>query len=148
MFPSKPLLLSRKLLLAPASVAEDKADTADSNLVVGEDSAAFDLQSQKISSWVYFTVILGVVLFTLNVVWIDPSTGFGKDFVDAVSGISDSPEVIFFSSFLLLLYLKFNFVLFNLKNEVARIEHFIHGIFYIMSLTKDCKTVYPIWVVT
>ncbi|XP_057417152.1 15-cis-zeta-carotene isomerase, chloroplastic [Lotus japonicus] len=93
-FPSKPLLLSRKLLLAPASVAEDKADTADSNLVVGEDSAVFDLQSQKISSWVYFTVILGVVLFALNVVWIDPSTGFGKDFVDAVSGISDSPEVV------------------------------------------------------
>lgn len=42
-------------------------------------------------------MILGVVLFVLNVVWIDNSAGgVGKAFLDAVSGISDSHEVLFF----------------------------------------------------
>ncbi|KAJ1407334.1 NnrU domain [Sesbania bispinosa] len=90
-FPSKPLLFSGKLFTRAGDGAD--SDTTDSTLV-GEDSAAFDLQSQKISSWVYFTAILGVVLFVLNVAWIDNSTGFGKAFVDAVSGISDSHEVV------------------------------------------------------
>ena len=60
---------------------------------MGEDSAAFELEKQKISSWIYFTAILGTVLFVLNVAWIDNSTGFGKAFVEAVSGVSDSHEV-------------------------------------------------------
>jgi len=65
---------------------------------VGEDSAVFDLTEQKITSWIYFAAILGVVLFILNVLWIDNSTGFGKAFVDAVSGLSDSHEVLLFST--------------------------------------------------
>ncbi|XP_073147311.1 15-cis-zeta-carotene isomerase, chloroplastic isoform X2 [Henckelia pumila] len=60
----------------------------------GEDSAEFLLSKQKISSWLYFSGILGVVLYVLNFAWIDNSTGFGKGFIDAVSTISDSPEVI------------------------------------------------------
>ncbi|XP_078159143.1 15-cis-zeta-carotene isomerase [Carex rostrata] len=61
--------------------------------LLGEDSAAFQLSEQKISSWVYFTVILGSVLLALNVLWINPSTGFGTAFVDSISNISGSPEV-------------------------------------------------------
>ncbi|WOL02509.1 15-cis-zeta-carotene isomerase [Canna indica] len=60
---------------------------------VGEDSAAFEFGEQKLSSWAYFTVILGTVLVALNVLWINPSTGFGTAFIDAVSGLSESPEV-------------------------------------------------------
>ncbi|XP_061338714.1 15-cis-zeta-carotene isomerase, chloroplastic-like isoform X2 [Gastrolobium bilobum] len=94
---SKPLFSSRKLV-AHTSIREDAdrergADDEDSSFV-GEDSAAFDFAEQKISSWIYFTAILGVVLFVLNVAWIDNSTGFGKALVDAVSGISDSHEVV------------------------------------------------------
>ncbi|KAK1322165.1 hypothetical protein QJS10_CPA03g02068 [Acorus calamus] len=44
-------------------------------------------------SWVYFGAILGAVLFALDVLWIDPSTGFGTAFVEAVGGLSDSHEV-------------------------------------------------------
>lgn len=62
-------------------------------ILVGEDSAEFDLSKQKISSWVYFSAILGVVLFLLNVFWIDNSTGFGKDFINAISSVSESHEV-------------------------------------------------------
>ncbi|PON60175.1 NnrU domain containing protein [Parasponia andersonii] len=62
--------------------------------LVGEDAAAFDLVKQKISSWVYFAGILGTVLFVLDVAWLDNSTGYGKPFIDAVSGLSDSPEVV------------------------------------------------------
>lgn len=61
--------------------------------LLGEDSAEFLLSKQKISSWLYFSGILGVVLYLLNFAWIDNSTGFGKPFIDAVSSISDSPEV-------------------------------------------------------
>lgn len=63
---------------------------------MGEDSAVFEFAKQKISSWVYFTGVLGVVLFVLDVGWIDNSTGFGKDFINAVSSISDNPEAVMF----------------------------------------------------
>ncbi|KAK4266572.1 hypothetical protein QN277_027469 [Acacia crassicarpa] len=88
--PSKELLISRKFI-ACTSIGD--TETKDSSLV-GEDSAAFDLEEQKISSWIYFTVILGVVLFVLDVVWIDNSTGYGKAFIEAVSELSDSHEVV------------------------------------------------------
>lgn len=61
---------------------------------MGEDSAVFELGKQKVSSWIYFTAILGVVLYVLNVAWIDNSTGYGKAFIDAVSTLSDSSEVV------------------------------------------------------
>lgn len=83
---SKPLSFSRKF------VAHSSTRDKDSSFV-GEDSAAFDLGKQKISSWIYFTVILGVVLLVLNIAWINNSTGFGKAFVDVVSELSNSHEV-------------------------------------------------------
>lgn len=93
-FSSNPLLLSHKLVTRVSS-SEERATTqvTDSDLV-GEDSATFDIQNQKLSSWFYFTAVLGVVLSVLNVIWIDDSTGFGKAFVDSISGISDSHEVV------------------------------------------------------
>ncbi|XP_059285445.1 15-cis-zeta-carotene isomerase, chloroplastic-like isoform X2 [Lycium ferocissimum] len=78
----------------PISVGRTQTDEKD-EILVGEDSAEFELSKQKISSWVYFLGILGVVLYALNVIWIDNSTGFGKSFIDAVSTISDSHEVYF-----------------------------------------------------
>ncbi|KAK4752402.1 hypothetical protein SAY87_021200 [Trapa incisa] len=64
--------------------------------LVGEDSAVFDLGEQKIRSWVYFTGILGAVLFVLNVAWLDGTNGLGlgSAFIDAVSGFSESHEVV------------------------------------------------------
>lgn len=66
-------------------------------MIVGEDSAAFELGEQKLSSWIYFTVVLGVVLFVLDVVWIDDGTGVGKGFVEVVERVSGSPEVAMLS---------------------------------------------------
>ncbi|PWA51630.1 15-cis-zeta-carotene isomerase, chloroplastic [Artemisia annua] len=66
------------------------------DVLVGEDSAKFELAKQKISSWVYFGGVLGVVLFILDVVWLDNTTGFGKVFIDSVESVSDSPEVVMF----------------------------------------------------
>ncbi|XP_047317038.1 15-cis-zeta-carotene isomerase, chloroplastic-like [Impatiens glandulifera] len=78
-------------LRATSEVGETK------ELLSGEDSANFDLSKQKLSSWIYFALILGVVLFILNLVWIDNSTGFGKTFIDSISTVvSDSPEVVMF----------------------------------------------------
>ncbi|KAH6757707.1 hypothetical protein C2S51_038687 [Perilla frutescens var. frutescens] len=82
----------RKLVLA--RVAKTEVERNEASPLVGEDSAKFVLSKQKVSSWVYFTLILGVVLYVLNVAWIDNSTGFGKVFIDALSSISDSPEVV------------------------------------------------------
>ncbi|XP_004502273.1 15-cis-zeta-carotene isomerase, chloroplastic-like [Cicer arietinum] len=74
-------------------VAHSSSRDKDSSFL-GEDSASFDLGEQKISSWISFTAILGLVLFLLNVLWINNSTGFAKPFVDAVSHLSDSHEVV------------------------------------------------------
>ncbi|KAG6422848.1 hypothetical protein SASPL_113230 [Salvia splendens] len=82
----------RNLVLARVAETEAERSEASSSLI-GEDSAEFVLSAQKISSWIYFTLVLGVVLYILDVVWIDNSTGFGKAFVDAVSSVSGSPEV-------------------------------------------------------
>lgn len=85
----------RKILVR-STLREDQPVASDAEiptLLIGEDSAAFELGKQKLVSWVYFGVVLGVVLFILNVVWIDNSTGFGKSYIDAVSNISGSSEV-------------------------------------------------------
>ncbi|XP_007019429.2 PREDICTED: 15-cis-zeta-carotene isomerase, chloroplastic [Theobroma cacao] len=81
-------------VLARTSLGETDASADEPLPLVGEDSAAFNLGTQSIVSWVYFTVILGVVLYVLDVAWIDNSTGFGKAFIDAVSSLSDSPEIV------------------------------------------------------
>ncbi|KAL0366722.1 UNVERIFIED_CONTAM: 15-cis-zeta-carotene isomerase, chloroplastic [Sesamum radiatum] len=88
--PSRPTKLKNFVL----HVAKTDVEGREGSQLVGEDSAVFELSKQKISSWVYFTGILGVVLYVLNVVWIDNSTGFGKVFIDALSSVSDSPEVV------------------------------------------------------
>lgn len=86
--------------------SEDDEDEA--LLVVGEDSAFFDLARQKISSWLLFSLVLGVVLFVLDFAWIDNSgLGLGNAFIHAVSELSDSPEVsslFFFCGFCLSFY--------------------------------------------
>ncbi|PRQ38103.1 putative zeta-carotene isomerase [Rosa chinensis] len=79
---------------ARTTIRDVDKDEEEEQAVVGEDSAEFLLSKQKLSSWLYFTAILGTVLFVLNVAWIDNSTGFGKPFIEAVSGLSDSHEVV------------------------------------------------------
>lgn len=78
--------------MAGTSIGETEEEGLEP-VTVGEDSAAFDLSEQSIYSWIYFGGILGVVLFLLDVLWIDNSTGFGKDFIAAISGASESQEV-------------------------------------------------------
>ncbi|XP_024399965.1 15-cis-zeta-carotene isomerase, chloroplastic isoform X1 [Physcomitrium patens] len=67
-------------------------DLTTSEGLVGEDAAAFDVSSQKTSSWLLFTAILGVVLAILYVAWIDPETGYGGAYIDSISALSDSHE--------------------------------------------------------
>jgi len=73
-------------------VAEGK-ESGGEPLLVGEDSAAFELKDQSVASWAYFAGILAAVLVALNVLWIDPGTGVGTKFLDAVASVSDSHEV-------------------------------------------------------
>ncbi|KAF2324142.1 hypothetical protein GH714_008078 [Hevea brasiliensis] len=75
------------------SDADTNSSVSEESLV-GEDSAAFELGKQKMLSWIYFSVILGVVLYVLDVAWIDNSTGYGKLFIDAVSGLSERHEAV------------------------------------------------------
>ncbi|KAK7311425.1 hypothetical protein RJT34_09560 [Clitoria ternatea] len=91
---SKPLLLHPRTFLVPTSIRDTDAQTQNDSNSLGEDSATFRLAEQKISSWIYFSAILGLVLYLLNILWIDNSTGFGKPFLDAVSSLSDSHEVV------------------------------------------------------
>ncbi|CAK9173451.1 unnamed protein product [Ilex paraguariensis] len=89
-FSSKPLKACQKIFV----VGESDGSVSSTEVIVGEDSAEFEFSKQKISSWLYFSGILAVVLFVLDVAWIDNSTGFGKVFIEAVSSISDSHEVV------------------------------------------------------
>lgn len=72
-----------------ALAGENAADA-----LVGEDAAAFDVGNQKALSWIYFSAILGVVLAILYVAWIDPSTGYGGAYLDAVSSFFSGHEVV------------------------------------------------------
>ncbi|KAK3139701.1 hypothetical protein QOZ80_5AG0388250 [Eleusine coracana subsp. coracana] len=88
-----PLLLVRsraRLVRAVGGGAEEDGDGG----LVGEDSAAFRLGDQSLASWAYFGGILAAVLVALNVLWIDPGTGVGTRFLDAVASVSDSHEVV------------------------------------------------------
>ena len=55
------------------------ASTAAGELV-GEDAAVFDYASQT-AGWAAFAAAVGAILTALAVLWIDPSTGYGDDFV-------------------------------------------------------------------
>ncbi|KAL5058222.1 hypothetical protein RYX36_029826, partial [Vicia faba] len=59
---------------------EHATEGIDDYGLVGKDAATFDLEKQKLSSWLYFTSILGVVLLILNLIWINDSTKFGGIF--------------------------------------------------------------------
>lgn len=61
---------------------------------MGEDAAVFDVGEQKLSSWIYFTIVLGAVLTILNFIWIDPKTGYGNAFVETISSVSSNHEVV------------------------------------------------------
>lgn len=96
---NSPLISLRRRFVAEASLRDGETggstSVSDDDGFVGEDAAVFNLFDQKLTSWVYFIAILGVVLFVLNVVWIDNTAGgVGKAFVDSVSGLSDSHEVV------------------------------------------------------
>eukprot|EP00897_Mesotaenium_endlicherianum_P009192 jgi/Mesen1/8300/ME000451S07503 len=62
--------------------------------LVGEDAAVFDSSSQSTTSWVYFTMVLGVVLGILYYIWLDPNTGYGGAFIDAFNGVTDNHELV------------------------------------------------------
>ncbi|PKI31714.1 hypothetical protein CRG98_047924 [Punica granatum] len=82
---------------APSSSPSDLESHSLQFDLVGEDSAVFDLGQQKILSWLYFTGILGAVLFALNVAWLDNGSnglGLGSAFIRSVSGLSESHEVV------------------------------------------------------
>ncbi|GAB2295650.1 hypothetical protein Dimus_029803 [Dionaea muscipula] len=97
-FPNSRFVSLRRELLAGSSIREtEEGDTVAGGFPVGEDSAAFELGEQKLSSWIYFTVVLGVVLFALDVLWIDDATGFGKKFISFAESFSGGPEVAMLS---------------------------------------------------
>ncbi|CAM6106693.1 unnamed protein product [Calypogeia fissa] len=74
---------------APPMVSED-----ESNGLVGEDAAVFNVEEQQTSSWVYFSLVLGVVLAILYVTWLDPNTGYGGAFINALTSLNSSHEVV------------------------------------------------------
>ncbi|XP_057533571.1 15-cis-zeta-carotene isomerase, chloroplastic-like [Amaranthus tricolor] len=119
--PKIPLLQQWKLL-AGTSFGDSDDEETDAFLV-GEDSAVFELSSQKLISWVYFAVILGVVLFALNFLWIDNATGFGKYFIDAVESVFQSPEIIHDSKLVNVRLLFFSDYQFNALNYSSSCHH-------------------------
>lgn len=73
--------------------APEQENTISEPVFVGEDAAVFDLSREKLSSWVSFSAVLGVVLAILNYIWIDPKTGYGNTFIQVMSSVSENHEV-------------------------------------------------------
>ncbi|EFJ12753.1 hypothetical protein SELMODRAFT_157819 [Selaginella moellendorffii] len=83
--------VSNKSEVLPSASADDQSPPP----LVGEDSAVFELQSQKLSSWLYFTAILAAVTVVLYFAWLDPTTGYGTAYVDWLSTLTNnSPELV------------------------------------------------------
>ncbi|XP_042492533.1 15-cis-zeta-carotene isomerase, chloroplastic [Macadamia integrifolia] len=93
-FRKSPEISLHSFRLPTKILAGTSENPVSDELLVGEDSAVFDVGRQQISSWLYFAGILGTVLFVLDVVWLDSSTGYGKAFIDAVESLSESHEVL------------------------------------------------------
>ncbi|KAG0614180.1 hypothetical protein M758_6G157000 [Ceratodon purpureus] len=94
---SKPPISAPKLPTFVNSVVERPPDSEDDigqPVLVGEDAAVFEVEAQKTSSWIYFTLVLGVVLTILYYIWLDPNTGFGGAFIDTLSSLSSNHEIV------------------------------------------------------
>lgn len=111
------------------------------DVLVGEDSAEFDFAKQKISSWISFAAVLGIVLFVLDVAWIDNSTGFGKAFIDSVSTISESHEVVMFTLTLIFAVVHSGLASFRDKGEKLIGERAFRVLFAGLSLPLALSTV-------
>ena len=69
-------------------------DHDDVDVGAFEDSAAFSLQKQILSSWMIFSGLLSVVLAALYVVWIDPDlVGVGTSYIDLLENTLSNPHV-------------------------------------------------------
>ncbi|KAF5950511.1 hypothetical protein HYC85_012504 [Camellia sinensis] len=142
-FSSKPLtrILSQIDGPTPRSVLELSDEEEVDDVLVGEDSAEFDFAKQKISSWISFTAVLGIVLFVLDVAWIDNSTGFGKAFIDSVSTISESHEVVMFTLTLIFAVVHSGLASFRDKGEKLIGERAFRVLFAGLSLPLALSTV-------
>ena len=69
------------------------SETLAGNSLSGEDAAQFSYSGQKTSSWIKFTLVLGIVLGVLYFIWLDPDTGYGGAFIDATAAFSGNLEV-------------------------------------------------------
>lgn len=123
-----PLILSSSWRIRTGGTPPGDTNAIDDEVLVteGEDSAVFQLAKQSVVSWAYFGVILGVVLFVLDFIWIDSSTGFGKAFVDSVGTLSESHEVFSSSSY-----------------NLARVHSFLPQFHLISAFLSIDSTKYP-----
>ncbi|GMP55302.1 hypothetical protein CsSME_00020159 [Camellia sinensis var. sinensis] len=142
-FSSKPLtrILSQIDGPTPRSVLELSDEEEVDDVLVGEDSAEFDFAKQKISSWISFAAVLGIVLLVLDVAWIDSSTGFGKAFIDSVSSISESHEVVMFTLTLIFAVVHSGLASFRDKGEKLIGERAFRVLFAGLSLPLALSTV-------
>jgi len=91
---AQPSVSSPKIPAFVNSVVEGPPDSENGQpVLVGEDAAVFDVAAQKTSSWIYFTLVLGVVMAILYYIWLDPNTGYGGAFIDALYSFSSNHEV-------------------------------------------------------
>ncbi|GMH33703.1 hypothetical protein BSKO_01537 [Bryopsis sp. KO-2023] len=92
--------LSRRLLpgrtrcpVLVQATSDESAERDEATDLVGEDAAYFDLQEQKLISWSIFSALLAGALGVLYLVWISPSTGYGDEFVELLSGVTKRSDV-------------------------------------------------------
>mmetsp|Transcript_11838 Transcript_11838/g.37604 ORF Transcript_11838/g.37604 Transcript_11838/m.37604 type:complete len:379 (-) Transcript_11838:258-1394(-) len=89
---------SRARRAAPVRAQADDVPSSNEDLPTldelrGEDAAVFNADAQTKEAWTLFFGLLTGVLGLIFVVWINPSTGMGTEYMDWFKSFSDSTEI-------------------------------------------------------
>mmetsp|Transcript_36482 Transcript_36482/g.103046 ORF Transcript_36482/g.103046 Transcript_36482/m.103046 type:complete len:384 (-) Transcript_36482:303-1454(-) len=76
------------LVSPPKAAGADGGSEAPQAALVGEDSAAFELEQQTVKAWALFFFLLTTVLVGLYLVWIQPGVGLADDYVQAIKSLT------------------------------------------------------------
>lgn len=95
----QPPLRQPQWVRAALPAQQDKEEVEDdvaaaAVALVGEDAGVFDWTQESTKSWLTFSAVLAVVLTALYYLWLDPNTGFGGSFLEAVASLSGGSKEV------------------------------------------------------
>jgi zeta-carotene isomerase len=92
-FASHRQLQNRVSIVVASTSAEPEIESTPAPVLVGDDSAYFDLKEQSLENWIKFSVATGTVLAAVAYAWVWPSgPHWGDAFLDAVQSTTGTKD--------------------------------------------------------